>query len=117
MEILRNILLFLHVLGAAAIVGIWFATFRKPTVLPGQFHAALLQLVTGLALVGIIEAGDLANVNNVKIAVKLLIAIAVAVAAFIGYRKHKRGQTVSTGLAHAVGGLALINIAVATLWQ
>lgn len=117
MEILRNVLLFLHVAGAAVIVGIWFATFRKPVVLPGQFHGALLQLVTGLALVGVIEAGDLADVNNAKIAVKLLIAVAVAVAAFIGYRKHKRNQPISTGLAHAVGGLALINIAVATLWQ
>jgi hypothetical protein len=40
----------------------------------------------------------------------------VAVAAFVGQRRTRRGETVSTGLAHAVGGLALINMAVATLW-
>ncbi|WP_276607412.1 hypothetical protein [Kocuria sediminis] len=43
-------------------------------------------------------------------------ALAVAVAAFVGQRRTGRGEPVSTGLAHAVGGLALINVAVATLW-
>ena len=53
MDILKYILVFLHILGAAAIVGGWFATFKKPTVLPAQLYGAIAQLVTGLALVGI----------------------------------------------------------------
>jgi len=57
------------------------------------------------------------EVNNIKVGVKLIIALVVFVAALIGYRKQKKGEPVSTGLAHAVGGMALINIAVATLWQ
>ncbi|WP_336713586.1 hypothetical protein [Arthrobacter sp. USHLN218] len=117
MEFLRYLLLFIHVLGAAAIVGVWFANFRRPGVSPWQFHGAWVQLLTGLLLVGVIEMGDLAEVNNIKIAVKLVIALVVFVAALIGYRKQKKGEPVSTGLAHAVGGLALVNIAVATLWH
>ncbi|GLB66176.1 hypothetical protein [Arthrobacter mangrovi] len=117
MEFLRYLLLFVHVLGAAAIVGVWFATFRKPGVSPWQFHGAWVQLLTGLLLVGVIEMGDLAEVNNIKVGVKLVIALVVFVAALIGYRKQKKGEPVSTGLAHAVGGMALVNIAVATLWQ
>ena len=116
MTVLQNILVFLHVLGAAAIVGGWFATFKKPTVLPLQLWGAIAQLVTGLALVGILGATH-QDVNYVKISVKLVIAIAVLIPAIIGYRKAKAGQDVPTGLAHAVGGMALINIAVATIWQ
>ncbi|ALO67394.1 hypothetical protein NHF46_07135 [Arthrobacter alpinus] len=118
MTLLTSILVFLHVLGAAAIVGGWFATFKKPTILPIQLWGAIAQLVTGLALVGIIEAtGDPTAAFHMKIGVKILIAIAVLVPAIIGYRKAAKGEPVSKGLAHAVGGMALINIAVATLWS
>jgi hypothetical protein len=116
MDILKDILIFLHILGAVAIVGGWFATFKKPTVLPVQLYGAIAQLVTGLALVGILGATH-EPVNYYKITVKLLIAIVVLVAAVIGYRKAASGAEVPKGLAHAVGGMALINIAVATLWS
>ncbi|WP_028245873.1 hypothetical protein [Pseudoclavibacter soli] len=116
MSILISLLVFAHILGAAALVGGWLATFKTPTVTLWQWIGALVQLVSGLALVGIFEAQG-SDLNHAKIAVKLLLAIGVAVAAFIGRRKAVRGETVPTGLAHAVGGLALINVAVATLWH
>ncbi|MCQ9164108.1 MULTISPECIES: hypothetical protein [unclassified Arthrobacter] len=118
MTVLTSILVFLHVLGAAAIVGGWFARFKTPTVLPIQLWGAIAQLVTGLALVGILEAtGSPSAAFHIKIGVKIIIAIAVLVPAIIGYRKAAAKQEVPTGLAHAVGGMALINIAVATLWS
>lgn len=116
MTFVINILVFLHILGAAAIVGGWFASFKKPTILPIQLIGAIAQLVTGLALVGIFGAQH-ADINYVKITVKLVIAVVVLIPAIIGYRKAKAGQEVPTGIAHAVGGMALINIAVATLWH
>ena len=45
-----------------------------------------------------------------------MILLVVLVAAFIGMRKTQRNEPVSTGLAHAVGGMALINAAVAVFW-
>ena len=51
-----------------------------------------------------------------KIGIKLVILIAILVAAIIGRRKVKRGEEVSTGIAHAVGGLTLINVAIAVFW-
>jgi len=116
MTLVINILVFLHVLGAAAIVGGWFATFKKPTILPVQLWGAIAQLVTGLALVGILGATH-ADVNYAKITVKVIIAVAVLVPAIIGFRKASKGEAVPTGIAHAVGGMALINIAVATIWS
>ena len=115
MDILQSFLVFLHILGAAIIVGLWFARIKNPTVMPGQFHGALLQLVTGLALVGVAEAGD-GDVNHLKIGIKLLIALVIAVLAFVGQRRYKKDEKVPAGLANGVGILTIINIALATMW-
>lgn len=115
MEILQLILIFLHILGAAALLGGWLATFKTPTVGLFQFIGAWVQLVTGLLLVGIAEMGD-GPVNHAKIVVKTVLLIVILVAAWIGRRKVKRGEPVPTGIAHAVGGLTLINIGIAVFW-
>ncbi|WP_269936808.1 hypothetical protein [Arthrobacter sp. HY1533] len=117
MDFLHSLLVFLHILGAAAIVGGWLAAFKTPTVTKWQWIGALTQLITGLLLVGLAQMGDGDGPNNAKVAVKLLIALVVVVAAFIGRRKAKNNEDVSKGLAHAVGGMAFINVAVAVFWQ
>lgn len=115
MDFLQTLLVFLHIVGAAALVGGWLATFRAPTVLQWQHIGAWVQLVTGLLLVGLAEMGD-GSVNHIKIGVKLVILIIILVAAIIGRRKVARDEPVSKGIAHSVGGLSLINIAVAVFW-
>lgn len=116
MNIVYNIMVFLHVVGAAMIVGIWIANMKKPTVHPRQFDGAALQLLTGIVMMGLIPALDM-DANYAKLGIKFAVALAVGVLAFIGRRKYKKDEPVSAGLAHAVGGLALLNIAIATLWQ
>lgn len=115
MDILYTILVFFHIVGAAALLGGWLATFKKPTVGLFQFIGAWVQLITGILLVGVAEMND-GNVNNVKIAVKLVILIVILVAAWIGRRKVKKDEPVSVGIAHAVGGLTLVNVALAVFW-
>ena len=115
MSVLHTVILLAHIFGTAALVGGWLATFRTPTVGVWQHYGAWIQLVTGLLLVGLLEMGD-GSVNHMKIGIKLLIVIGIVVAAVIGRRKIARGEEVSTGLAHAVGGLSLINMAIAVLW-
>ena len=116
MNIVYNIMVFLHVVGAAMIVGIWIGNMKKPTVHPRQFDGAALQLLTGIVMMGLIPALDM-DANYFKLGIKFAIALAVIVLAFIGRRKYKKDEPISKGLAHSVGGLALLNIAIATLWQ
>lgn len=116
MKILFDILVFLHIIGATMIVGIWIGQMKKPTVHPRQFDGAVLQLITGIAMMGLIPALDM-DANYAKLGVKFTVALVVAVLAFIGRRKYKKDEPISKGLAHSVGGLALLNIAIATLWQ
>ncbi|WP_026544543.1 hypothetical protein [Arthrobacter sp. 35/47] len=117
MEFLRNLLLVLHFVGLAAILGGVIAQIRSmrtggAVVTPGIMHGSWLQLVTGLGLVGVLEAGDLAEVDNIKIGVKLLVMIAVVVLAFINRKK----DAVPSGILGAIGGLTLLNIIVAVFW-
>ena len=56
------------------------------------------------------------DVNHIKVAVKLTIALVIAVMAFIGQRKYKKDQPVSGGLANGVGILTVVNVALATMW-
>lgn len=116
MNIVYDIMVFLHIVGAAMIVGIWIGNMKKPTVHPRQFDGAALQLLTGIVMMGLIPALD-RDANYMKLGVKIVIALVVAVLAFIGSRKFKKGEPVSKGLAHGVGGLALLNVAIATLWN
>lgn len=114
MEILYKALVVLHLVGMAILVGGWLVTVRMPRVLPAMWHGALTQLVTGLALVGLASSGVVdAEVDNVKIAVKLVVALAVAGLVMTARNK----QDVAPRVAHAVGGLALLNVLVAVFWS
>lgn len=115
MSFLMALFLFLHILGTAIIVGTWFYTMKTPTVSAGQFWGAVVMLISGLGLLGGLEMSG-AGVNHVKIGIKLVILLVILVTSFIGWRKSARHEPVSTGLAHSVGGLALINAAIAVFW-
>ncbi|GAA2087235.1 MULTISPECIES: hypothetical protein [Brevibacterium] len=117
MEILRLILLFLHLLGMALIIGGYFANVKAPRVIPGMLHASFLQLLTGLALVGVAEMGP-GDVDHAKIAVKLVLALAVTVLALLGNRREKAapGEGTSAGLAHGTVVAAVAAVAVAVFW-
>ena len=53
MTFLYDLLVVLHLIGMAAIVGGWLTVLRSPRIVVGMVHGALLQLVTGLLLVGL----------------------------------------------------------------
>lgn len=120
-DILYKLLVVLHLVGMAILVGGWIATIRAPRMLPGMWHGALTQLVTGVALVGLASSGAVdRDVDNTKITVKLLVALAVAVLVLVGRRRTAgsgSGTAPSPGGVHAVGGLALANVLVAVLWS
>ncbi|CAM3191625.1 hypothetical protein PSET11_03184 [Arthrobacter ulcerisalmonis] len=116
MTLVYNIIVFLHIVGAAMIVGLWIGQMKNPTVHPRQFDGAMLQLITGIALMGLIPALDM-DANYFKLGIKFAIALAVGVLAFMGRRQFKKGEQVPPGIAHGVGGLALLNIAIATIWH
>ena len=111
MEIVEHLLVLVHLLGMAAIVG--SAVFvARGTVTPALVWGARAQLVTGLILVGLAEMDD-GDVNHAKIGVKLVVAVAAC--AEIAAAKGKKGEA-RPQLVTAAGALALLNTAIAVLW-
>lgn len=113
METLRLILLVLHILCWAVVIGGWATRLRTPVpIANGVPHAAAGALVTGLLLVGVREMDDL-PVDNAKIGVKLVVALVVTVLAFMA---NSKGDRTPVWMAHAIGGLAVVNVCIAVLW-
>lgn len=113
MEFLRHLLLFLHLIGFAVLFGAWVAQIGQANlrITPGMFHGALLQLITGFALVGVRQADDL-PVDNAKITVKLVVLIAIFALVVVNRGKER----VTTGPWMAVGLLTLLNAGIAVFW-
>src|SRR6476619_3277371 len=99
MEFLRDLLLFLHFVGIAVLLGGFFAQIGKSTlrITPGMFHGALTMLITGIGLVGVREALHkdhpikFPEVDDAKVGLKLLILIAIFVIILTNRGKEKVG--------------------------
>ena len=115
METLRLILLILHILGFAALIGGLLAQVgpgeKKVTgVMRDGIGTAFL---TGLLLVGVLEGSDDVTVNHAKIAVKLTIGLVLLVLVMANMRKAK----IPNGLWAGLLALAVIEVCVAVLWS
>lgn len=113
MDFAYNLILILHFIGLASVVGGFLVQMRSAEkgVNPAMLHGALTQLVTGVILVGLAEMQD-EDVDHAKIGVKLAITVIVTVLAFVGRKK----PLPQTGLWAAIGALAIANIVIAVLW-
>lgn len=117
MDVLQKIILVLHLLGMAAIVGGWPAARKGRTMSEVVVWGARAQIVTGLILVGLAEAtkDEGSALNYTKIGIKLLVAVIVVAFAEIGRARAKRDESSSTALdAAGIGGV--LNVLVAALW-
>ena len=112
MDIAFNIVLILHFIGLAGIIGGWLATVKAPHMNKAILHGAILQVVTGILLVGLREMQD-ADVNHMKIGIKLLVAIVILVLAVVGMRKEAKAQGSSGALATTAGLLGVLNVIIA----
>lgn len=116
MSFVYDVVVVLHLLGMAALVGGWMSQLRPAearAVSAPVVYGAATQVVTGLVLVGLASTvvEDQA-VDNAKMAVKLVIALVVLVLA----GANRRRSSVTGGAYALIGGLAVLNVAIAVLW-
>ncbi len=113
MEFLRLLLLFLHFLGLASLIGGLFVQIRGPErrITPAIPYGALTELVTGPLLIGIDKALDRA-VSDPKMGLKLLALLVITVLAFI-FRKR---ATLTPTVFFVLLTLSVLAVAVAVFW-
>jgi hypothetical protein len=113
MEFLRHLLLVIHILGFAALLGGLLVQARSPerSVNALMRDGAGTAFVAGLLLVGVLEADDV-EVNNAKIAVKGVVGLVILVLVMANLRK----PSISKGLWALILLLTVANICVAVFW-
>lgn len=113
MDVLRQILLVLHLLGFAALFGGLLVQARSPekTVNALMRDGVGTAFLAGLLLVGVLESGD-GDVNQAKVAVKGVIGLVLLVLIMANTRKPQ----ISKGLWALLLALTVANVCVAVFW-
>ena len=113
MEFLRHVLLVIHILGFAALIGGLLVQVGTPerVVNSAMRDGVGTAFVAGIALVGVLQADD-QDVDNTKIAVKGLIGLVLLVLIMANARKPR----ISQGLWALLLVLTVANICVAVFW-
>lgn len=117
MEILKNIVLAIHIIGVASLLGgslVQMKAIKLGTtrILPAIKHGAWTMLLTGLILVSLQRPlGH--DVDNVKITVKLAILVVILVIALV----HRKRETLASWVIPTLAGLTVANIFIATVWK
>ncbi|WP_420365087.1 hypothetical protein AAEP80_15855 [Curtobacterium sp. L3-7] len=125
MSVLFNVLLVLHFIGLAAVIGAFLVQMRRK----GGFQTfwvitgLVTQLVTGLGMMGIIDATSDGGANHAKLGVKLVIAAVALVLAFVARARQRRADAgtakakAALPFFHSAGALAIVNVLIAVLWK
>ena len=114
METLRLVLLFLHIVGVAALVGGLLVQVKEPekSVNAMMRDGSGTAFLAGLLLVGVLESGD-GDVNHVKVGVKFAVSLVILVLVMANLRKPR----IPDGLYYGLLALSVINVAVAIFWS
>ncbi|WP_066906118.1 hypothetical protein [Millisia brevis] len=118
MTVVQHLVVVVHLLGMAALVGGWLALRLDPEsnrLLALLVWGARLQVITGIILVGLIMAAD-DPINHMKVGIKFLIALAAAACAEIAGGRARRGQPNIQALRDGAGLAGVLNVLVAVLW-
>lgn len=116
MTVVAGVLIVLHLIGWAIVLGGAVVSLRPPRIPTGMLHGALTALVTGLILAFLLTTKVWKpdeSFSNAKLGVKLVVALIVTgLVAWGGRRKE-----VPRWLVLAIAGLTALNVAVAVLWH
>lgn len=114
MELVRHIVLLLHLIGFASLFGGLLVQLRarEPEINAAMLHGSYTMLVTGLALAGFVEAGS-GRVDTAQLVVKLVISVIITFLVII----NRRFTSIPKGLWGLLGALTLGNAAIAIIWQ
>ena len=117
MEILRHIVVFIHITGFAVLFGAWaveaFGGRRRFTRL--MTIGMTIAAVAGLALAA--PWGIDHELNYVKLGVKLVVLLIIGALLGIGGGRQRKTGSVPSAMFWSVGVLTLLNAGIAVIWR
>lgn len=117
MEILRHVVLLVHLVGFAILFGAWVVELvsRRRQVTRLMEWGLAIAGVAGLALAA--PWGIDYDLNYVKIGVKLVILLVIGALLGIGMGRQKKTGAVPPAIFWSIGVLTFANAAIAVLWR
>lgn len=117
MEILRHIVVFVHLIGFAVLFGAWLveAVGRRIRVTRLMTVGMGIAAVAGLALAA--PWGIEYDLNYVKLGIKLVVLLVIGALLGIGSARQKRTGTLAPALFWSIGALTLVNAGIAVIWR
>ncbi|WP_431279309.1 hypothetical protein [Leifsonia poae] len=116
-EVTRLVLLITHFVGLAAVIGPFIFQLRARTDLSfaTMLVGSIVQVVSGGLLIGARRFEGL-PVDDLKMAVKLAVALLVLAAVVIGMVRQRRRMGGARPFLLTAGWLAIANVGVAVVW-
>lgn len=113
MEALRLVLLYLHLIGFALLLGGALTQYLsgKVRINPAMLWGAIIQVLTGIGLSAPLRDGD--EPSPAKLVTKLVIGLMIFVMVFFSRKR----EAVNRGHFLAIIGLTLLNAAIAVFWR
>ncbi len=117
MEILRNVVILVHLVGFAVLFGAWVveAVARRNRITRLMNPALGISLLSGLALSA--PWGLDHDLDYTKIAIKLVVLLIIGALLGIGSARQKRTDALPPAIFWLIGILTLLNAALAVIWR
>jgi len=115
MEILRSIVVLIHLIGFATLFGAWLVEAIGRRRITRLMHWGItIALVAGLALAA--PWGIDHELNYVKITIKLVVVVVIGALLGIGAARERKTGSVPPGVFWPIGLLTLLNAGLAVIW-
>ncbi len=116
MTVFLHVLLFLHLIGWAIVLGAALVGLKSGSLYAGAFHGVLTALVTGLLMVLVLYVWlpSETKPSPAWVATKAIIALVVTGLVWLAHAKPAR---VNKPLLGAIAALTVLNVGVATIWH
>ena len=117
LEILRHIVVFVHLTGFAVLFGAWAVEVynRRVQFTPLMNIGLAIAGVAGLVLAA--PWGISYELNYVKLGVKLLVLVVIGALLGIGQARQRKAGSVPPAIFWSIGILTLLNVCIAVLWR
>jgi len=118
MEILRHVVLLVHLVGFAVLFGAWVTQlFGQRRIMRLMDYGLLIAGLAGLALAAPWGLADGVEFNYVKIGVKLLVLLVIGAILGMGSARQRTQGATPPALFWSIGILTLFNAGIAVIWR